>query len=157
MGSGCWRVGVGLVRGRRGNGWGGGGQNFFAGGGSCRITDTSKKPQPERQIMFAHKMIIAIFIQSPSSEAFFALPIKCPIPKITDIVKPHRKRCFRQGDFGARNVWGGGVGEGWEGGEGAGALGGRVCSMGSGGAGLVGVEWNCAGVRVGEILRQVEC
>ena len=29
--------------------------------------------------------------------------------------------------------------------------------MGSGGAGLVGEEWNCAGVRVGEILRQVEC
>ena len=27
---------------------------------------------------------------------------------------------------------------------------------GVGGAGLVGEEWNCAGVRVGEILRQVE-
>ena len=31
------------------------------------------------------------------------------------------------------------------------------CSMGSGGAGMLGEEWSCAGVRVGEILRQVEC
>ena len=60
--------------------------------------------------------------------------------------------------FGRRNS-GVECGEGWEGGEGADARGGGDGGVqwGVGGTGLVGEEWNCAGVRVGEILRQVEC
>ena len=81
----------------------------MGGGGSCRITDTSKKPQPERQ-----------------NNVCGSLPIKSRFcPKALPV-----KRFFAlpMGVFNGK--WGG--------------------------AGLVGEEWNCAGVRVGEILRQVE-
>ena len=76
----------------------------------------------------------------PVKRFFFALPNKFRIPQITDTVKPQQKCCFRQDDFGGVGTsgGGGGCGEWWEGGE-------------------VGEESNCAGVRVGEILRQVEC
>ena len=129
------------MRGWRGNGLGGG--IFFLGGGEvAELRDTSKKPQPERQNNVCGNLPIKIAFlpQDSSSEAFFfALPMKkTEFPKISDTVKPQRKRCFRQEDFGGserlgRGVWGGVGGRG-----GAGALGGGT-----------GVQWGVGGGRVG--------
>ena len=135
--SGCWKVGVGLVRGRRGNGWGGGGGIFFGGGGSCRITDTSKKPQPERQNNVCGNLPIKSRFcpKTLPVKRFFALPIKkFRIPKITDTVKPQRKRCFRQEDFGGSERLGGGVGRSGREGRGRRA-----------GGGDGGVQWGVGG------------
>ena len=150
---------MGLVRGRRGNGWGGWGNFFLGGGGSCRITDTSKKPQPERQNNVCGNLPIKSRFcpKTLPVKRFFALPIKFRIPKITDTVKPQRKRCFRQEDFGGSERLGGGVGRGGREGRGRRAGGGTGVFNGEWGGRVGGEEWNCAGVRVGEILRQVEC
>ena len=102
--------GVGAGQAGKRMGGGGGGIFFFWGGGSCRITDTSKKPQPEHQNNVCGNLPIKSRFcpKTLPSEAFFCLAHKFRLPKITDTVKPQRKRCFRQEDFGGSERLGGG-------------------------------------------------